>query len=890
MTKRIFTFKRGAADRTSDAAEALGFKGANLALLASLDLPVPPGFTISTSAWRQAALHKELTQETRADIRAAVEWLEEVTGRQFDGERSLLLAVRTSAKVRMPGLAETVLDLGLNDRTVELIATELGDEAFAFRSYRRFIESFSALVYNVDPADFEDLADEERQKSGWTSDEPATADEWRALIAAYLTYLEDELGETLPQTPLEQLYQAIEACFASWRKPVARTFRAAHGVPENAGLAVTVHAMIFNERDENSGTGRALSRDFATGESRLTGEFVLGVRDRDQFGNGGEVWDLGKLHEPQHRPLFPAALDQLADHVRRLEAHVGDAVEVSFMVGDSELFLLQSGIAKCNAAEAIRVAVKLVGEGLVDPEEALLRIDPNSLDQLLHPTIERSDALQLVGKGMPASPGAATGVIAFTAEQAQALAAEGRPVILVRTETSPEDIHGMHVAEGVVTVRGGTTSHAAVVARGIGKPCVTGAGWMRINLDAGTVTTQEQTLRNGDWITIDGSTGEVIRGRTALRTPSLTGDFAALMAYSDRARRMRVRTNAETPSEARAARTFGAEGIGLCRTEHMFFDGERIQAMREMILAADEAGRRAALDRLLPMQRSDFIELFEIMAGLPVTIRLLDPPLHEFLPKGEAEVQETARLLDMDADALCERIIALKEFNPMLGHRGVRLAISYPEIAEIQTRAILEAAIEAGARAGAAVVPEIMLPLVSLRKELDFVKARIDKVAELVMAERGTSVTYHVGTMVELPRAVVRADTLADIADFMSFGTNDLTQTVFGISRDDSANFLATYERQGILARDPFQSVDVEGVGELIGLAVDKARRTRPDIPIGVCGEQGGDPASIDFFEQVGLNYVSCSPFRVPIARLAAAQSAIRSARLLQGRRRSPLV
>ncbi|SJZ70942.1 pyruvate, phosphate dikinase [Consotaella salsifontis] len=886
MTKRIFTFRRGAADRTADAAEALGLKGANLALLAALDLPVPPGFTVSTSAWRQVSAQSDMPAEVRAEISAAIKWLEEVTGRQFDGDCPLLLAIRTSARVPMPGLAETVLDLGLNDRTVERVAAELGDLSFAFRSYGRFIEAFSALVYNVDPADFEEIADDERQLRNWTGDEPRTLEEWRSLIARYLAFVEDEVGEALPQTPLEQLYRAIEACFATWRRPVARTFRLAHGIPENAGVAVTVHAMVFNERDEKSGTGRAISRDLSTGQPRLTGEFTPGARDRSQIGGDGKVLDLRALAHPDQRSLFPGDIEALADHVRRLEAHVGDAVEVTFMVGDSELVLLQSGVAKRTAPEAVRVAVRLVGEGLIDEEEAVLRIDPASLEQLLHPTIEHTDDLLPLGKGMPAAPGAATGEIVFSAEAAQAYAAEGRPVILVRTETFPEDIHGMHVADGVVTIRGGTTSHAAVVARGIGKPCVTGAGWLRINRAEGALYASERVLREGDWITIDGSTGEIIQGRASLRPPGLSGDFASLMDFADAARRMRVRTNAETPSEARAARAFGAEGIGLCRTEHMFFDGNRIQVMREMILATDEAGRRAALDRLLPMQRSDFVELFEIMAGQPVTIRLLDPPLHEFLPKGEGEIEDTARQLGIDRAVLCQRIIALKEMNPMLGHRGVRLAISYPEIVETQARAIFEAAIEAGARAGAAVVPEILLPLVSLRKEVDFVRKRIDQVAATVMAERGWKVDYLVGTMIELPRAAVQADTLAEAADFMSVGTNDLTQTVFGISRDDSANFLATYERQGILGRDPFQSVDVEGVGELIALAVEKARRTRPSIAMGVCGEQGGDPASIDFFERVGIDYVSCSPFRVPIARLAAAQSAIRAARLAQSRPR----
>lgn len=877
MAKRLFTFKRGAADRTADAMEALGLKGANLALLASLDLPVPPGFTISTAAWREATGGQAtLPQSLRAEILAGIEWLEGVTGRLSDGnERPLLLAVRTSARSAMPGLADTVLDVGLNDRTAEILAREIGDPSFAFRSYRRFIESFCGLVYNADPVSFEEVADVEAERAGWQGEEPCTVEQWRSLIARYLAHVEDEFGRTVPQTPLEQLLTVVEASFASWRSPIARAFRVLHGISENAGLAVTVHAMIFNERGEKSGTGRALSRDLKTGAAGLAGEFTLGARGQsERLGERGERLDLA---DPEGGGRIPTDLAALGDHVKRIEAHFGDASEVDFMIGDGELFLLQSRPAKRNAAEAIRVAVEMVRDRLIGEDEALLRIDPASLDQLLHPTIERGEDLALVAKGMPASPGAASGEIVFTAERAMVLATEGRATILVRNETLPEDIHGMHVTDGVLTVRGGTTSHAAVVARGIGKPCVTGAGALRINMEAGTLTAPDgRLLRAGDRIAIDGSTGEVFLGAPKLRRPSLTGDFATLMAFADQARRMGVRTNAETPAEARAARAFGAEGIGLCRTEHMFFEGERIGVMREMILASDETGRRAALDRLLPMQRSDFVELFEIMAGLPVTIRLLDPPLHEFLPKGEADIAETSVQLGVPEKVLRERIEKLQEFNPMLGHRGCRLVISYPEIAEMQARAIFEAAIEAGERKGKDVVPEIMVPLVGLRTELDFVKACIDRVAERVAAERGRRITYLVGTMIELPRAIVRADTIAEVADFFSFGTNDLTQTVFGISRDDAANFLSTYERKGIIDRDPFQTIDVEGVGELIALGVEKARRTRPDISLGVCGEQGGDPASIAFFETTGLDYVSCSPFRVPIARLAAAQSAIR--------------
>ena len=891
MAKRIFTFQRGASDRTADAAEALGLKGANLALLASLDVPVPPGFTIATSAWREAQGGGEggLPQALRAELRSAIEWLEEVTGRRFDGDqRPLLLAVRTSARVQMPGVADSVLDVGLNDRTVEVLAGELDDPAFAWRSYRRFIESYAGLVFDADPAEFEELSDAERERAGW-SGEPERLDDWQALIACYHRFLDEELGAVLPQTPLEQLTAVVEAAYDSWRSPLAASHRIIQGIAENAGLAITIHAMIFNERNAKSGTGRAVSRDLSTGQSQLTGEFGLGARSSHAIGEKAQLLDLadprpGPGSEAEAGAPFPCDLGELTSHVKRIEAHFGDAVEVDFMVGDGELFLMQSRIARRGAAESIRVAVELVAEGLISEEEAILRVDPSSLDQLLHPTIALDHAMTVLARGMPAAPGAAVGEIAFSSERAQIVANEERPVILVRNETYPEDIHGMHVADGVLTIRGGTTSHAAVVARGLGKPCVTGAGSLRINTETRTLHAAGKVLNEGDQITIDGTSGEVIEGAASLMRPSLTGDFATLMEFADRARRMRVRANAETATDARAARSFGAEGIGLCRTEHMFFEGNQMRAMREMILATDEAGRRAALDKMLPFQRSGFVELFEIMAGLPVMIRLLDPPLHEFLPKSEAEIAETAAMLDVEEIVIKHRIAALEEFNPMLGHRGCRLAVSYPEIVETQARAIFEAAIEAGETTGEVVVPEIMVPLVSLRKELDFVKARVDRVAADVMAERGRTIEYWVGTMIELPRAIVRADSIAEVAEFFSFGTNDLTQTVFGISRDDASNFLPSYVRQGIIERDPFQTIDVEGVGEMITLATEKARRTRPDISLGICGEQGGDPASIAFFEQVGLDYVSCSPFRVPIARLAAAQSAIRNRRATRGR------
>ncbi|RFC65436.1 pyruvate, phosphate dikinase [Fulvimarina endophytica] len=885
MPQRIFPFQRGEADRPADAVESLGLKGADLSLLASLNLPVPPGFTISTYAWREAKGGRDdLPVGLRSDLRDQVAALEGVTGRRFDGDRRpLLLAVRTSAKTAMPGLAESVLDVGLNGRTVEILAEELDDPTFAFRSYRRLIESYAQLVFDADPTDFEEIADEEAEEKGW-SGEPSRADDWRALIDRLIEFLSEELGVVMPQTPFEQLVEVVAASFKSWRSAPAVAHRTLRGIPETSGLAVTVHAMIFNERNAQSGRGRAVSRDLATGRPCLAGEFLLGAGGRDHHDRAHETIDLAEAFQ-SGASAFPADLDQLHDHVRTVETYLGDLAEVEFMVGDGQLFLLQSRVGRRNAGEAVRLAVEFTRDGLIDEAEALLRIDATSLDQLLHPSIARDESFDVIAKGMPASPGAATGEIAFTSERAQANAAEGRKTILVRHETYPEDIHGMHVCEGVLTIRGGTTSHAAVVARGIGKPCVTGAGTLRLDAEKGRLHAGRVVLKEGDAITIDGSSGEVIQGVVTLVRPSLDGDFATLMEFADRARHMKVRTNAETPSEARAARDFGAEGIGLTRTEHMFFEGDRVRAMREMILASDEKGRRAALDKLLPMQRADFVELFEIMAGLPVTIRLLDPPLHEFLPQAEHDLEETAEFLGLDIATLRQRVEALQEFNPMLGHRGCRLAISYPEIVEIQSRAIFEAAIEAGRTTGKAVIPEIMVPLVSLRRELDFVKARIEAVAAEVTRESDIRIDFLIGTMIELPRAAVRADTIAEAADFFSFGTNDLTQTVFGISRDDAGTFLSTYVREGIIERDPFQSVDVEGVGELIQIAVEKARRTKPHIELGVCGEQGGDPASIAFFAEAGLDYVSCSPFRVPIARLAAAQAAIREGRILRGGR-----
>ncbi|WP_292227243.1 pyruvate, phosphate dikinase, partial [Mesorhizobium sp.] len=689
-----------------------------------------------------------------------------------------------------------------------------------------------------------------------------------------------------PQDPHEQLWGAIGAVFSSWMNSRAITYRRLHDIPESWGTAVNVQAMVFGNMGDTSATGVAFTRNPSTGDRQLYGEFLVNAQGEDVVAGirtPQNITEAARIaagsDKPSLQKLMPDAFQAFVDISDRLEKHYRDMQDLEFTIERGKLWMLQTRSGKRTAKAALKIAVEMARDGLITKEEAVARIDPASLDQLLHPTIDPKAARDVIGMGLPASPGAATGEIVFSSADAEDARAQGRKAILVRIETSPEDIHGMHAAEGILTTRGGMTSHAAVVARGMGKPCVSGAGSLRVDYKAATLVSMGQTFRKGDIITIDGGNGQVLKGAVAMLQPELSGDFAAIMEWADAQRRMKVRTNAETPLDARMARSFGAEGIGLCRTEHMFFDGDRIVAMREMILADTEKDRRSALDKLLPMQRSDFLELFEIMAGLPVTIRLLDPPLHEFLPKTEAELAEVASAMNVSADKLRQRTEALHEFNPMLGHRGCRLAVSYPEIAEMQARAIFEAAVEAGRKAGALVVPEIMVPLVGLVKELEYVKARIDAVAQSVMQETGTKIDYLTGTMIELPRAAIRAHVIAEAAEFFSFGTNDLTQTTFGISRDDAASFLETYRQKGIIEQDPFVSLDVDGVGELVRIAAEKGKATRPGIKLGICGEHGGDPASIRFCEEVGLDYVSCSPYRVPIARLAAAQAAVAAAK-----------
>ena len=784
----------------------------------------------------------------------------------------------------MPGMMDTILNLGLNDETVEGLAAHSGDRRFAYDSYRRFIQMYSNVVLDVKHHAFEEILDHYKHQNGYDLDTELAAEDWQTVIADYKQAVQQKLGRPFPQDINEQLWGAIGAVFDSWNNQRAIKYRQLNNIPESWGTAVNIQAMVFGNRGDTSATGVAFTRNPSTGDARLYGEFLVNAQGEDVVAGirtPQPLTEVARLEgggdKPSLEALMPAAFTEFKSICETLERHYRDMQDIEFTIQEGKLWMLQCRNGKRTTPAALKVAVDMAHEGLISKEEAILRIEAAQLDQLLHPTIDPSAERKIITIGLPASPGAACGEIVFSPDDAEKLKAQGKSVILVRAETSPEDIHGMHAAAGILTARGGMTSHAAVVARGMGRPCVSGASALRINLEARTMSAAGVTLKEGEILTIDGSTGQVIQGEVAMRQPELTGDFATLMEWADTLRRMKVRTNADTPADAAQARKFGAEGIGLCRTEHMFFDAARIMAMREMIVAQDEEGRRAALAKILPMQRQDFIELFEIMAGLPVTIRLLDPPLHEFLPHGKEEIAELAVALNMEASTLRARLAYLKEQNPMLGHRGCRLAITYPEIAEMQAHAIFEATVEASRRAGTAVVPEVMVPLIATKAELDILKAVIDKSAKDVEAATGTPISYHVGTMIELPRAALRAGDIAKSAEFFSFGTNDLTQTTYGLSRDDSGSFLADYLSQGIFETDPFVSLDTEGVGELVRIAAERGRKTRPGMKLGICGEHGGDPASIAFCETVGLDYVSCSPFRVPVARLAAAQAVVRA-------------
>jgi pyruvate,orthophosphate dikinase len=886
MTKWVYGFGNGKAEGSGGMRELLGGKGAGLAEMSALGLPVPPGFSISTEVctWFYDN-DRTYPDDLAGQVDAALAQVEKVVGRRFgDAANPLLVSVRSGARVSMPGMMDTVLNLGLNDETVAGLAGGAGNPRFAYDSYRRFIQMYADVVLGLDHYLFEDLLEELKRDRGYNLDTDLTVDDLKELVESYQAKVAEELGEPFPQDVKAQLWGAIDAVFGSWQTPRAVTYRRLHDIPETWGTAVNVQAMVFGNMGDTSATGVAFTRDPSTGEKLFFGEYLVNAQGEDVVAGIRTPQHLTKASreaagadKPSMEEVMPAVFAELVEVYKRLEAHYRDMQDIEFTVQEGRLYMLQTRSGKRTAKAALKIAVDMVGEGLIDEAEAISRIEPEALDQLLHPTLDPNADKQVIARGLPASPGAASGRIVFTADEAEAWAGNGEAVILVRQETSPEDIHGMHAAKGILTSRGGMTSHAAVVARGMGRACVSGAGAISIDAKTRTMSVAGHTLAQGDVITIDGGSGEVMLGEVATVQPELSGDFGTLMIWADKVRRLGVRANAETPLDAKTARDFGAEGIGLCRTEHMFFDAERITSVREMILAEDADGRRKALARILPMQRDDFVELFRIMAGLPVTIRLLDPPLHEFLPNSEAEFAELADATGIAADRLRRRALQLHEANPMLGHRGSRLGISYPEIYEMQARAIFEAASRVQKESGQTVVPEVMLPLIATLKELQILKARVDAVAAAVAGETGVKVDYLVGTMIELPRAALRAGEIAEAAAFFSFGTNDLTQTTFGISRDDSASFLEDYRANGILEKDPFVSIDVDGVGELVRLAAERGRKTRSDIKLGICGEHGGDPASIRFCEQVGLDYVSCSPYRVPIARLAAAQAALKA-------------
>jgi pyruvate,orthophosphate dikinase len=864
--------------------DLLGGKGAGLAEMANLGLPVPPGFTIGTAVCTYYFENaKSYPPDLNRQVAAALDNVGRLTGKRFgDRDQPLLVSVRSGARASMPGMMDTVLNLGLNDETVEALARNSRDRRFAYDSYRRFITMYSDVVLGVGHHHFEEILDDHKDRHGLVLDTDLSADDWEELVGRYKERVAEEHGEPFPQEPNAQLWGAIGAVFGSWMNQRAITYRRLHDIPESWGTAVNVQAMVFGNMGETSATGVAFTRNPSTGEKRLYGEFLINAQGEDVVAGirtPQEITEAARQEARSDKPsmekCLPEAFRELSRICTLLERHYRDMQDVEFTVEQGKLWMLQTRAGKRTAKAALKIAVELTNDGFITRNEAVRRIEPASLDQLLHPTIDPDFERNVIATGLPASPGAASGEIVMSSDEAERLKAKGKKVILVRIETSPEDIHGMHAAEGILTTRGGMTSHAAVVARGMGKPCVSGAGSLRVDYAAGSMSVAGHVLRQGDVITIDGSAGQVLAGRVPMSEPALSDEFATLMGWADKTRRLGVRANADTPNDARVALKFGAEGIGLCRTEHMFFDENRIRAMREMILADDEKSRRAALDKLLPMQRTDFIELFEIMQGLPVTIRLLDPPLHEFLPHDEEEIAEVAAAMSADPRKLAERARELHEFNPMLGFRGCRLALAYPEIAEMQARAIFEAAVAAAKRTERPVTPEIMVPLIATKIELDLIKARIDAMAQAVALETETRVHYQVGTMIELPRASLRAGEIAKSAEFFSFGTNDLTQTTYGISRDDAASFLGTYVARGILTSDPFVSIDRDGVGELMRIGVERGRAARRKLKVGICGEHGGDPASVAFCHDIGLNYVSCSPYRVPIARLAAAQAAL---------------
>ena len=872
--KYVYLFSEGNASMKN----LLGGKGANLAEMTTLGIPVPTGFTVTTEACNKYYEDgKVISSEVMEQIYASIKELEKVAGKEFGSEEDpLLVSVRSGARVSMPGMMDTILNLGLNDSAVEVVANKTNNPRFAYDSYRRFIQMFSDVVMGIEKRLFEDKLEAMKEARGVKLDTDLNADDLKELVGQFKELYKKEKGEEFPQDPKVQLIESITAVFRSWDNPRAIVYRRLNDIPGDWGTAVNVQQMVFGNKGETSGTGVIFSRNPATGENKIYGEYLMNAQGEDVVAGIRTPQPISQLEEQDS-----AIYKQLTDIIATLEAHYKDMQDMEITIEEGKLYFLQTRNGKRTAQAALKIAVDLVEDGTLTKEEAILKVEPKQLDTLLHPAfdVEELKKAEVVAKGLPASPGAACGKIAFTADESKERAEKGEKVVLVRLETSPEDIEGMIAAEGILTVRGGMTSHAAVVARGMGTCCVAGCGEIKVDEKAKTVTIGDKTYGVDDYISIDGSTGNIYAEAVKTVSPEITGHFATFMGWADEIRKLKVRTNADTPRDTLQAVEFGAEGIGLCRTEHMFFAEDRIMAVREMIVAKDEEQRRKALDKILPMQRQDFTEIYEALEGMPATIRFLDPPLHEFVPHSDEEIAELAKEMGLTFEELKATVEDLHEFNPMMGHRGCRLAVSYPEIAEMQTRAVIEAALDVKAKKGYDIVPEIMIPLVGEIKELKYVKDVVVKTAEAVMEERGTKIEYHVGTMIEIPRAALTADEIAKEADFFSFGTNDLTQMTFGFSRDDAAKFLGSYYDKKIYEQDPFAKLDQTGVGQLVKIAAEKGRATRPDIKLGICGEHGGDPSSVEFCHNVGLNYVSCSPFRVPLARLAAAQAQVKNPR-----------
>ena len=872
--KYVYLFKEG----NETMRNLLGGKGANLAEMTILGIPVPQGFIVTTEACNKYYNdRKVISEEVLEQIQNNIAKLEEITGKKFGSlENPLLVSVRSGARVSMPGMMDTILNLGLNDEAVEVVAKQTNNPRFAYDSYRRFVQMFSDVVMGVEKRLFENIIDEMKEARGVHYDTELTADDLKELVVKFKDLYKKEMKKDFPQDPKEQLVEAITAVFRSWDNPRAIVYRRLNDIPGEWGTAVNVQEMVFGNKGDTSGTGVAFSRNPSTGEKGIYGEYLMNAQGEDVVAGIRTPLPITKLNEQN-----PALYKQFIDIVNKLENHYKDMQDMEFTIEEGKLFFLQTRNGKRTAQAALKIAVDLVSEGMLSKEEAILKVEPKQLDSLLHPTFEATSLknTKAIAKGLPASPGAACGKVAFTAEEAKERAEKGEKVVLVRLETSPEDIEGMIAAQGILTVRGGMTSHAAVVARGMGTCCVAGCGELKVDEEKRTLEVGGKVYTDKDYISIDGSTGNIYGEAIKTVTPEISGYFATFMSWADEIRKLQVRTNADTPRDTKQAVEFGAEGIGLCRTEHMFFDEDRIMPMREMIVAKTEEERRKALSKLLPMQKGDFKAMYEALEGRPATIRFLDPPLHEFVPHSDEEIRELAGQMSLDFEELKATVEGLHEFNPMLGHRGCRLAVTYPEIAEMQTRAVIEAAIEVKNEKGYDIVPEIMIPLVGEVKELKFVKDIVDSTAKAVMNEKGITIEYHVGTMIEIPRAALTADEIAKEAEFFSFGTNDLTQMTFGFSRDDAGKFLNDYYERKIYEQDPFAKLDQVGVGQLVKMAAEKGRATRPNIKLGICGEHGGDPSSIEFCHNVGLNYVSCSPFRVPLARLAAAQAQVKNPR-----------